>query len=58
VAHGAVGGLSTGLVGDGDAPCPANPVTAATVTLPGPLGDRVLLDGGTHPPSPTLDDLL
>jgi len=30
--------------------CPGNPPTAVTVRLDEPLGDRVLLDGGTDPP--------
>jgi len=30
--------------------CPGNPPTPVTVTLPEPLGDRMLLDGGREPP--------
>jgi hypothetical protein len=30
--------------------CPGNPPTRVTVTLPEPLGDRDLLDGGREPP--------
>lgn len=40
----------------GAATCPSNPVTPATVILPEPLGDRVLLDGGRHPPAPPTPD--
>lgn len=40
----------------GGASCPSNPITAATLELPEPLGDRELLDGGLYPPrAPSLD---
>ena len=35
--------------GIGEANCPSNPPTPVVVTLEEPLGDRVLLDGGTDP---------
>jgi hypothetical protein len=31
--------------------CQSNPPTAVTVSLPEPLGDRLLLDGGREPPA-------
>ena len=34
----------------GDQECPGNPPTPVLVVLPGPLGDRQLLDGATLPP--------
>ena len=34
----------------GSQACPGNPPTPVTVTLPEPLGDRMLLDGGREPP--------
>lgn len=41
--------VPTGL---GGASCPSNPSTPVTVTLPEPLGDRVLADGTSWPPKP------
>lgn len=35
----------------GDQDCQGPPGTPAIVTLPQPLGDRMLLDGGRHPPA-------
>ena len=40
----------------GFAACPSNPPTPATVILPEPVGERVLLDGGRHPPAPPTPD--
>jgi len=37
---------------DGYYNCPGNPSEAVTVTLPGPLGDRVIADGNAVPPVP------
>ena len=42
---------------DGPATCPGPPGTPAMVVLPQPLGDRTLLDGSSHPPSPPEGDL-
>jgi hypothetical protein len=48
--------LTVGVRGVGMATCPSNPPTPATVILPAPLGERVLLDGGRHPPAPPQPD--
>lgn len=37
---------------DGYYNCPGNPSEGVTVTLPGPLGDRVIVDGNVVPPVP------
>ncbi len=36
----------------GDQECPSNPPTPVLLVLEEPLGDRVLLDGGTYPAAP------
>jgi hypothetical protein len=36
----------------GNNACPGNPPTPFEIDLPGPLGDRQLLDGSFVPPSP------
>jgi hypothetical protein len=49
--------MTVGVTPLGSATCPGHPPTPATVILPEPLGDRELLDGGSHPPEPpTRDD--